>query len=68
MNPRDTETQTPPDTLHARDADAPSETAMADAIAAAAIQREQPPATAGRSPSTTCRPSTATTTPCATSR
>ena len=44
MNPRDTETQTPPDTLHARDADAPSETAMADAIAAAAIQREQPPA------------------------
>ena len=44
MNPRDTETQTPPDTLRTRDADAPSETAMADAIAAAAIQREQPPA------------------------
>ena len=44
MNPRDTETQTPPDTLHTRDADAPSETAMADAIAAAAIHREQPPA------------------------
>jgi phosphate transport system ATP-binding protein len=43
MNPRDTETQTPP--LPTRDADAPSETAMADAIAAAAIQREQPPAT-----------------------
>ena len=45
MNPRDTETQTPPDLLPTRDADAPSETAMADAIAAAAIQREQPPAT-----------------------
>jgi phosphate transport system ATP-binding protein len=44
MNPRDTETQTPPDTLRTRDVDAPSETAMADAIAAAAIQREQPPA------------------------
>jgi phosphate transport system ATP-binding protein len=43
MNPRDTETQTPP--LPTRDADAPSETAMADAIAAAATQREQPPAT-----------------------
>jgi phosphate transport system ATP-binding protein len=43
MNPRDTETQTPP--LPTRDVDAPSETAMADAIAAAAIQREQPPAT-----------------------
>jgi phosphate transport system ATP-binding protein len=43
MNPRDTETQTPP--LPTRDVDAPSETAMADAIAAAATQREQPPAT-----------------------
>jgi phosphate transport system ATP-binding protein len=43
MNPRDTETQTPPSPT--RDVDAPSETAMADAIAAAAIQREQPPAT-----------------------
>ena len=45
MNPRDTETQTPPDELADRDANAPSETAMADAIAAAAIKREQPPAT-----------------------
>jgi phosphate transport system ATP-binding protein len=45
MNPRDTETPTPPDTLRARDVDAPSETAMADAIAAAAVHREQPPAT-----------------------
>jgi phosphate transport system ATP-binding protein len=45
MNPRDTETPTPPDTLRTRDVDAPSETAMADAIAAAATQREQPPAT-----------------------
>jgi phosphate transport system ATP-binding protein len=43
MNPRDTETQTPP--LPTREVDAPSETAMADAIAAAAIEREQPPAT-----------------------
>ena len=45
MNPRDTETPTPPDTLRTRDVDAPSETAMADAIAAAAVHREQPPAT-----------------------
>jgi phosphate transport system ATP-binding protein len=45
MNPRDTETPTPSDTLRARDVDAPSETAMADAIAAAAVHREQPPAT-----------------------
>jgi phosphate transport system ATP-binding protein len=45
MNPRDTETPPPPDTLRTRDVDAPSETAMADAIAAAAVHREQPPAT-----------------------
>jgi phosphate transport system ATP-binding protein len=45
MNPRDTETPTPSDTLRTRDVDAPSETAMADAIAAAAVHREQPPAT-----------------------
>jgi phosphate transport system ATP-binding protein len=45
MNPRDTETPTPSNTLRTRDVDAPSETAMADAIAAAAVHREQPPAT-----------------------
>jgi phosphate transport system ATP-binding protein len=45
MNPRDTETPTPSDTLRTRDVEAPSETAMADAIAAAAVHREQPPAT-----------------------
>jgi phosphate transport system ATP-binding protein len=45
MNPRDTETPTPSDTLRTRDVDAPSETAMADAIAAAAVHRGQPPAT-----------------------
>jgi phosphate transport system ATP-binding protein len=45
MNPRDTETPTPWDTLRTRGVDAPSETAMADAIAAAAVHREQPPAT-----------------------
>jgi phosphate transport system ATP-binding protein len=45
MNPRDTETQTPPEELRTRDASAPSETAMADAIASATVKGEQPPAT-----------------------
>jgi phosphate transport system ATP-binding protein len=45
MNPRDTETQTPPEELRTRDVNAPSETAMADAIASATVKGEQPPAT-----------------------
>ena len=45
MNPRDTETQTPPEELRTRDVSAPSETAMADAIASATVKGEQPPAT-----------------------
>jgi len=45
MNPRDTETQTPPEELRIRDVNAPSETAMADAIASATVKGEQPPAT-----------------------
>ncbi len=47
MNSRDTETQsvTPPSEAGVRDIDAPSETAMADAIAARAVKGEQPPAT-----------------------
>jgi phosphate transport system ATP-binding protein len=45
MNPRDTETQTPPAELRTRDVNAPSETAMADAIASATVKGEQPPAT-----------------------
>jgi phosphate transport system ATP-binding protein len=45
MNQRDTETQTPPEELRTRDVSAPSETAMADAIASATVKGEQPPAT-----------------------
>jgi phosphate transport system ATP-binding protein len=45
MNPRDTETQTPPEELRTRDVNAPSATAMADAIASATVKGEQPPAT-----------------------
>jgi phosphate transport system ATP-binding protein len=45
MNPRDTETQTPPEVLRTRDVSAPSETAMADAIASATVKGEQPPTT-----------------------
>jgi phosphate transport system ATP-binding protein len=45
MNPRDTETQTRPEELRTRDVNAPSETAMADAIASATVKGEQPPAT-----------------------